>query len=320
MDTNPATDFPDDCDFFNAAYLFRQAVRDGADVISVSLELGPTKQLKAAIQEALDKGVVVVAAAGLRRPANLYYGLSYPAWQPGVVAVNAVGRDGRPYVMNPRPLNLPGKRQFSVISAPGAEVDSSGYRPGRGWVSGGTRSGTSDAAPIVAGALALVKSKYPDATGNQLIQQLIHYTTTAGKYYWDRQYGFGIVSAKRMLEHDPTGWPDVNPLLHGPKQAVATYPLSSYGHASAATPSASASPAAASARPSRTAAASTTKTAASHDGGGVPVWVWPVAGLLVAGALALAAIGAVRRRGAPAPQDRGQDSRLQAAHDNTREV
>ena len=46
--------------------------------------------------------------------------------------------------------------------------------PGRGWVSGSDRTGTSDAAPIVAGALALVKSKYPDATGNQLIQQLIH--------------------------------------------------------------------------------------------------------------------------------------------------
>lgn len=310
MDTDPRTDFPDDCDFFNAGRLFQRAIDDGADIISVSLELGPSRELQAAIQRAFDRGVVVVAAAGIKTPANLYDGLSYPAEKAGVVAVDAIGRDSRPYSQNPRSLNLPGKKEYPVISAPGVRVDSAGYEAGRGWVSGGTRTGTSDAAPIVAGALALVKSKYPAATGNQLIQQLIHYTTTAGKYYWDKDYGFGIVSAKRMLAHDPTGWPDVNPLLHGPKQAVARYPMSSYGQksatASSAAPSASTSP---------TPAASATRHR-PDNGGGLPAWVWPVVVLLAVGALAVAAVGAVRGRRTPGRPG----SRLQAAHDNTREV
>ncbi len=315
MDTNPSTAFPDDCDFFNAAYLFRTAVADGADIISVSLELGPTPQLKAAIRHALDQGVVVVAAAGIRGPADQYDGLAYPAEQAGVVAVNAVGRDSRPYRENPRPLDLPGKKEFPVISAPGVKLDSSGYEAGRGWVSGGTRTGTSDAAPLVAGALALVKSKYPDATGNQLVQQLIHYTTTAGKYYWDEDYGFGIVSAQRMLAHDPTGWPDANPLLQGPKQAVARYPMSSYGRAGASAASASASPAAAT-NGSGSSHHSTTAADDPADHAGVPVWVWAVVVLLVVGALVLVAARTVSGRSTRTPRG----SRLGAADDNTKEV
>ena len=337
MDNRPSTPsgYDSDCDNFNAARIVDRAVADGADIITTSVQYFRTKPLEAAIDRALAKGVVVVASSGRRSAKDQYQGLDYPAEKAGVVATNAIDRSSRPWSENPRALSLPGRREFPVVSAPGVDVDSSGWEPGRGWRSGGTRTGTSDAAPIVAGALALVKSKYPDATGNQLIQQLIHYTTTADRFYWDKDYGFGIVSAKRMLAHDPTKWPDVNPLLQGPKHALRAFPMSSYGTAAATS---DASPAASSASASpRADDGSGSDAAASSDGVGVPGWVWPVGVLLVVVALVLVAAGRRRGRRAPAgvpgegsghgtsggtdEQDSGtRGSRRVAAHDTTKEV
>ncbi len=278
MDTDPSTVFPDGCDSINGARLFRQAVRDGADIITTSLGFVATPQLQAAVRDAIRQGVVVVSATGDRTRAVVPGRLNYPAAEPGAVGVNAVDRHAKPWRDNPAPYLVGGHQEFPVVAAPGVDVDSSGYEAGRGWVSGGTRTGTSDAAPIVAGVLALVKSKYPDATGNQLVQQLIHYPS-AGSYGWDRSYGFGIVSATKMLAHDPTRWPDVNPLLHGPKRAEQDFPMSVYG--AQATPGAAATPS-----PSDDGATEPTAAAPSaHDG--VPVWVWPAALVVLLGGLAL---------------------------------
>ena len=86
---------------------------------------------------------------------------------------------------------------------------------------------------MVAGSLALVKEKYPEASGNQLVQHLIHLTGGTREYGWDGDYGFGIVSVEEMLAEDPSGWPDANPLLAGPKRAVADYPMSALGEGGA---------------------------------------------------------------------------------------
>jgi subtilisin family serine protease len=62
--------------------------------------------------------------------------------------------------------------------------------------------GTSYATPIIAGLLAMVKRKYPVATGNQLIQTLIRNTGT-GNHSPARdaegEVGYGLVS----LDHTP---------------------------------------------------------------------------------------------------------------------
>jgi subtilisin family serine protease len=202
--------------------------------------------------------------------------MTFPGAVPGAVAVLAGDRNGRAWSENPRPF-----RSFingnPVITGPGVDVPGIAWVPGAGWQSGRSLTGTSFSAPIVAGALALVKSKYPEATGNQLIQQLIH-SPSSGKYAWDRSYGFGLLSMSRMLATDPTGWPDVNPLLKGPRAALADYPMSSRGAAASASPSASESPS------SDAPAASddtTPASAATADSGGVPVWVWPLGAVVV---------------------------------------
>jgi hypothetical protein len=92
------------------------------------------------------------------------------------------------------------------------------------WYSAGWVTGTSPATAITAGTLALVKSRYPRATGNQLIQHLVH--TAGGKRYnWHHGYGFGVVNPLTMLASSPTQWPDENPLWLHPREALTNYPM-----------------------------------------------------------------------------------------------
>ena len=78
-------------------------------------------------------------------------------------------------------------------------------------------TGTSIATPIVAGFMALAAQKYPDATGNQLIQSLVRNTWLEDhELSYDSEnylYGYGEASARHMLRVDPTQYDDVNLLI-----------------------------------------------------------------------------------------------------------
>ena len=275
-----------DCttDIFTAR-LMEMAIADHPDIITTSLGLGYSYPMRDALQKALDQNIVVIGATGDRtRPSYVHLPMEFPAARQGVVAVNAAARTGRAWVNNPPPDLHTFVKAYPTITAPGVDVTGVGYVPGRGWVSGVDRTGTSDAAPLVAGALALVKSKYPDATGNQLIQNLVHWPSNK-KNYWDRYYGFGLISVTNMLAHDPTKWPDVNPLLHGPKRALKDFPPSVYGARPAASSSTSAAADPSDAPSTGPGDADTTPAAASTEGDGLPVWVWPLLAVVVAGAV-----------------------------------
>lgn len=261
-----------DCSEENTDRILMQAADDGADIVSISLtglaDIGPS------IQKLIDRGVVVVAGAGGDR--DPYIGA--PASFPGVVSVLANDSKGGNWTHNPGSDDTPQRPGYPVVSGPGVKVPV-GIMEGNVWHSGENRTGTSDATAMVAGMLALVKSKYPHATGNQLVQQLIHHTGDGSHpYHWDKYFGFGIASATQMLRTDPTKWPDVNPLTEEPEQVLKDFPMSSYGHT---TPAAS---------PTPTASATTKKAATvTADDSGIPVWVWVVvaAVLLIAAALLL---------------------------------
>ena len=70
--------------------------------------------------------------------------------------------------------------------------------------------GTSYSTPMVSGALALAKQRWPKATGNQLIESLIR--TAQGTGRWEQQTGWGSLDAKALVAADPAGYPDKNPL------------------------------------------------------------------------------------------------------------
>ncbi|UJP39878.1 S8 family peptidase [Cellulomonas palmilytica] len=181
-----------------------QAVTDGADIISISLSSNILLDYWA-VTRALHEGVIVVVALS-DDP-----GQPHPGSFNGVVTVESAGPDG-----NVRPGSRPG----ADVIAPGESIrhlddDLSSYV---------LTNGSSAATAFTAGALALVWSAYPEATGNQIIQTLIRNTDGQDhELYHDPLAGYGIVNVRHMLEHDPTTYPDENPLLDHDPDSIPTY-------------------------------------------------------------------------------------------------
>lgn len=150
------------------------AVRDGMDVINLSLgqpEIEPSRDLVVtAIDAAADAGVVPTVAAG-----NEYddYGngsISSPGTAPKAITAAAVSKQLAVASFSsggPTPLSLSMKPD---VSAPGVEITSS-VPPHEGtWTS---FSGTSMAAPHVAGGAALLRQRHPDWTVAQIKSALV---------------------------------------------------------------------------------------------------------------------------------------------------
>ncbi|MEP6478987.1 MAG: S8 family serine peptidase [Rhodoglobus sp.] len=176
------------------------AIDKGADIISISLGLNGSGALTDAIARAHREGVVVLGAV----PNDpLALGGIVPGAMNGVVAV--VASDSAAQVLTQAP--------WGTVAGPGVGILGQGA-PGSAWTDQYLKEGSSLATPIVAGFLAMVLQKYPKATGNQLIQTLIHNTGGGNPdLVHTDELGYGIASATEMLGVDPTQYPDTNPLL-----------------------------------------------------------------------------------------------------------
>jgi subtilisin family serine protease len=165
--TIPTPDFGLDGNSAEIAAAIEAAVADGMNVINLSLgepEVEPSRDLVVqAIEGAAAAGVVPVIAAGNDFDEFGYGTVSSPGNAPDAITVAAV--DARDVVADfssagPTPMTLQMKPD---VSAPGVDILSSLPR-GRF----GTLSGTSMAAPHVAGAAALLKERHPDWTVAQI--------------------------------------------------------------------------------------------------------------------------------------------------------
>ena len=166
----------------DAAAGIRYAARMGADVINVSF--GATNDslvLREVVAEAQARGALVVASAGNDgRP-----GLTYPAAYPGVISVAASGRVG-PAGIDYRALAAFTNFGAVDVMAPGVNVLSA--VPGEfcgthGWIctdgAYATASGSSFATPIVTGAVALLRARFPDVSA-ALLRMLLLNSRQAG--------------------------------------------------------------------------------------------------------------------------------------------
>jgi subtilisin family serine protease len=153
-------------------------VQEKVPVINVSLVGPPNRVLEGVVQRVIAGGHIVVAAVGNDGPAAPPL---YPAAWPGVVGVTGV--DARRRVL------VEAERGAQVrFAAPGAQMAAakspSGYTLVRG---------TSFAAPIVAGLLALNLPAPGKAAADRAIMALAQEAVDLGSPGPDPVYGFGLV-------------------------------------------------------------------------------------------------------------------------------
>ena len=177
--------------------LINKAIDDGASIINYSASsLSHSDHLKWAIARAMSQGVIITAGAGNGHEDDNEISLS---WWSGVVGVSAIDTDGK----------------FASYSSWGQGVTTTAvggpiiWRDESGQIS--STRGTSFSAPIVAGALAQARAKWPNATSNQLLQLLVNTASTpeGGR---DIYVGYGPINPGKMLNTDPSQYPDENPL------------------------------------------------------------------------------------------------------------
>jgi type VII secretion-associated serine protease mycosin len=165
------------------------AVDNGATVINLSLTRNSVSWPKSwdeAFLYAFENDVVIVAAVG-----NLADGteqVSAPASIPGVIAVAGVDRE-----LNPSALSS--VKGFTIgVTAPSEDLVAA-YPGGeyRLW------SGTSAAAPIVSGLVAMIRSMYPEMNAVNVVNRVIQSARKVGFEGYSNGYGYGIIDAEKAL-------------------------------------------------------------------------------------------------------------------------
>jgi type VII secretion-associated serine protease mycosin len=165
------------------------AANHGATVIDVSTVTDqPNDAIQAAVQKALNAGIVVVAAAGDEHDPNHQPDpMSYPAAYDGVIGVGSIdqtfARSDKSDVGT-----------YVDVVAPGDSVPAatrqSGYE---------SFTGTSIAAAFVAATAALVRQVYPQLTPAEVAQRIISTADPAPGGQQGQAYGHGVVDPYRAV-------------------------------------------------------------------------------------------------------------------------
>jgi hypothetical protein len=183
------------------------AVEMGADVINMSLGgAAPDSYTLAAIRYATQNNVIVVASsgncgdvqtgncAGYPSPG----GMGYPGRYPDVIAVGATDNaDTRAYFSSwgdEITIVAPGSGSIQTPTW-STTNEINGYAP--------SSFGTSFSAPIVSGAIALLKAQYPDITTDEvkaLIANSSDKVAGMAGSFWHNQYGYGRLNVLKLLQ------------------------------------------------------------------------------------------------------------------------
>ncbi len=176
----------------------------GFDVVNCSWGKSnkpPSPIEQSIIDYAISRGVVVVAAAGNERNAST---MLYPAGYFGVLSVGEVNQVD--YVTTNTSINesvrimAPGEGNYITLNTP------NGYEAS-------TRGGTSFAAPVVSGAVAIVRSQYPELDPLQTIEYVRQLTDDISDKNQPFQYLIpGRINLSKLLEIQPFSIPGIKPL------------------------------------------------------------------------------------------------------------
>ncbi|MCK8825834.1 S8 family peptidase [Fuchsiella alkaliacetigena] len=168
---------------FDIAKGIEWATKNGADIINMSLGSVPipipSKSQEDAINYAYNNGVTVIAASGNDENPEV----TYPARYDNAIAVGSVDHefDLSDFSNYGREIDFvaPGSNVFSTLPNEQYEIE----------------SGTSMAAPHVAGVAALILAENPNLNPDHVKEHLKLTAQNLGDRGWDFKYGHGVINA-----------------------------------------------------------------------------------------------------------------------------
>ena len=154
----------------------KYAVNNGANVINLSLGRTTLSRYEtSAIIYAIDHGVIVCMSSGNDAALEPVFPALF-ARTKGGIAVGAVDKNNALYFIPPKGSNNAGAGPYDFVVAPGVDVYST--VPEKGYTTG---TGTSMAAPMVAGAAALLLSAKNDFSSPWTLEQLENLITMTSR-------------------------------------------------------------------------------------------------------------------------------------------
>ncbi len=190
------------------------AADNGARIVNVSIEQMEAERsgaLQWAVDYAYQKGVLVVVAAGNQGRDTA---LNSPSGLDHVITVAGTDTEDKR-------LGFSNYGKYVRIAAPGEEIlslrarrtdllvmaGSKQYTPGQAFVGAEAKyyhaTGTSFAAPFVAGVASLILAKNPRLTPVQVEHMLLMSADDVETPGWDQLTGYGRLNARKALEADP---------------------------------------------------------------------------------------------------------------------
>lgn len=192
------------------ARLIFGAANSGVQVINLSIGMGyDSFVIDKTVDFAISKGITVSVAAGNESRNTL---LSSPSNNPKAIIVSATTPDDRVAKYSNYGPNIivaapGGDLNMNILSTGSTQTDLSTLITRSGVVlkvddTHVRLSGTSMAAPHVAGLAALVKSLHPDWSNKKIKCTIILGAEDKGNPGWDEKYGYGRINAYKTLSLD----------------------------------------------------------------------------------------------------------------------
>lgn len=168
-----------------------EAVKRNVKIISVSQSAHSADSATEiqAVARAHAAGVLVFAAAG-NLPRDNY--VAPPGRYPGAVAVGAVDKQGNIASVSTRGPEV-------QLVAPGVDITSTSRINKAKGTQYRRATGTSPATAITAGLAALVWSKYPQLTADEVLERMTRTAVDKGAAGRDEEYGFGLIDPVAAL-------------------------------------------------------------------------------------------------------------------------